>query len=163
MSVQNFTLKSSTLQGQATERECYSGCGGRNESPQLSWSGAPEGTKSFAVFVHDPDAPTSSGWWHWLLFDIPAHIGELSAGSGVADSTMLPAGAIQSLNDFGNCRYDGPCPPKGHGIHQYNITIYALDVATLGLDKNTLPAAVAFTMYTHVLAKSTLVFYHRRD
>ena len=123
-----FTLTSKDLGGQATIEEEFNGfgCSGKNESPQLSWINAPEGTKSFAVTIYDPDAPTGSGWWHWLVFDIPAHTNELVPNAGNVQLNLAPKGAIQSITDYGAKGYGGPCPPQGHGIHEYIITVYAL-------------------------------------
>lgn len=112
---------------------------GENKSPQLSWRDAPSGTKSYAVTVHDPDAPHAGGWWHWLVFDIPASVDGLpeDAGSGRG----LPNGTIQSLTDFKTTGYGGPCPPPGKP-HHYVFTVYALKVAKLGVSASDAPAVV---------------------
>ena len=132
-----FTLKSNTLGGNSTTLEEFNGfgCTGQNTSPQLSWSNAPEGTKSFAITMYDPDAPTGSGWWHWLVFDIPTDINEVLSNAGNIESGLMPAEAIQSMTDYGAYGYGGPCPPEDHGIHQYIITVHALKVDNLGLEK----------------------------
>jgi Raf kinase inhibitor-like YbhB/YbcL family protein len=158
-----FTLTSSTLGGQATESEVFNGfgCTGKNISPQLTWANAPEGTQSFAITLYDPDAPTGSGWWHWVVFDIPASTKTLPAGAG-STGARLPPGAIQSITDFGAAGYGGPCPPPGHGIHQYVLTVYALKTASLGLDKSAGAPLVGYTLNQHTLAKASLVFYHSR-
>lgn len=163
-SAQTFTLKSTSIGGQATNKEVFNGfgCTGENVSPQLSWSNAPAGTKSFAVTVYDEDAPTGSGFWHWLVFDIPASTSELKSGAGDATKQLAPAGAIQSLTDFGSYGYGGPCPPVGHGFHKYTITVHALDTDKLGPDKNTTPALVGFNLNGHTLAKASLVMYYKR-
>jgi hypothetical protein len=129
------------------------GCTGQNVSPALSWSGAPKGTKSFAVSVYDPVAPTGSGFWHWWVADLPADTTGLRKGAG--SGTGLPAGAIQARNDFGQMGYGGPCPPKGRP-HRYLFTVYALDVDKLGIDANASPAAVGLSVHAHTLAKATL-------
>jgi len=160
-----FTLSSKTLGGQATITEEFGGfgCTGENQSPQLSWAKAPEGTKSFAVTMYDPDAPTGSGWWHWLVFDIPANINELVTGAGNIDLNTAPKGAIQSITDYGIKGYGGPCPPEGHGIHQYVITVYALKTDKLELNESTNPAVVGFHLWNNTLAKSSIVTYYQRE
>jgi Raf kinase inhibitor-like YbhB/YbcL family protein len=103
------------------------GCTGKNISPELSWSGAPEGTKSFALLCHDPDAPTGgAGWWHWLVVNIPATAAGLAKDAGRADGSNLPAGAVQVATDFGSPGWGGPCPPVGDKPHRYVFTLYAL-------------------------------------
>lgn len=159
-----FTLKSDNLQGNATLTEEFNGfgCTGENQSPQLSWSNAPEGTKSFAVTMYDPDAPTGSGWWHWVVFDIPQDINELVANAGNVEKDLMPGQAIQSITNYGVPGYGGPCPPKGHGIHQYIITVHALKVDKLGLDENTNPATVGFYIWNNTLGKASIVAYYER-
>jgi len=156
-----FTLYSKDLQGQATMKERLNGagCTGQNQSPQLSWTNAPTGTKSFAITMYDSDAPTGSGWWHWIIFDIPANVNELVTNAGKISANLAPKGAIQSLTDFGVGGYGGPCPPANTGIHQYIITVYALKTDKLGLNASTLPPGVGFTIYKNTLAKASLVFY----
>ena len=159
-----FTLTSETLGGQATLAEVFDGfgCTGENRSPQLSWTGAPAGTESFAVTMYDPDAPTGSGWWHWVVFDLPADARELPAGAGGDASGVLPKGAIASVTDYGVPGYGGPCPPEGDGPHQYVITVYALDTEHLGLDATANPATVGFYLGNHTLAKASIVAYYER-
>lgn len=126
----------------------FNGCGGQNKSPQLSWSGAPEGTKSFAITCFDPDAPTGSGYWHWLAFDIPAKTTSFAAGKAEGKS---------GRNDYGMSSYGGPCPPKGDGKHRYIFTVFALDVDSIqGASADTSGASVNFMMRGHVLATGTL-------
>lgn len=158
-----FTLSSNSLGGEATINEEFNGfgCTGKNESPQLSWENAPEGTKSFAITMYDPDAPTGSGWWHWVVFDIPSNISELSSGAGNVN-LEAPEGAIQSVTDYGSNGYGGPCPPEGHGIHQYVITIHALKTDKLGLTQSTNPAVVGFYLWNNTLAKASIVTYYKR-
>jgi Raf kinase inhibitor-like YbhB/YbcL family protein len=159
-----FTLTSADVGGQATMRQVFNGfgCTGENMSPQLSWANAPEGTKSFAITVYDPDAPTGSGWWHWLAFDIPATTKGLPAGAGTPGKPGMPEGAIQSRTDFGATGYGGPCPPPGHGLHEYMVTVYALKTDKLGLDANATPAVVGYTINSQMLAKASIVFYYGR-
>jgi len=159
-----FTLSSKDLGGQGTKTLEFNGfgCSGDNQSPQLSWNNAPEGTKSFAITMYDPDAPTGSGFWHWVVFDIPANIQELVTNAGNPELTLAPKGAIQSVTDYGIKGFGGPCPPKGHGFHQYIITVYALKTDKLGLDENINPAVVGFNLWNQTLAKASIVAYYKR-
>ncbi|MEN8188438.1 MAG: YbhB/YbcL family Raf kinase inhibitor-like protein [Thermodesulfobacteriota bacterium] len=129
------------------------GCSGDNISPQLDWSGEPAGTKSFAVTVYDPDAPTGSGWWHWVVFNIPADINRLA--KGITKKNMAQ-GAIQSRTDFGSPGYGGACPPAGDKPHRYTFTIWALDVDSLSLGREATAAMVGFFLHQHQLAKAEL-------
>ena len=159
-----FSLSSNNLGGQATKTEEFNGfgCTGKNQSPQLSWSNAPEGTKSFAITMYDPDAPTGSGWWHWVVFDIPSDVNQLVENAGNVSMNLTPKNAIQSITNYGVPGYGGPCPPEGHGIHQYIITVHALKVDTLGLDANTNPAIVGYYIWNNTLAKASIVTYFER-
>ena len=132
------------------------GCSGKNVSPALSWSGAPEGAKSFALTLYDPDAPTGSGFWHWVMFNIPADVTSLAKGAGDPKSHKAPKGAVQSRNDFGMTGYGGPCPPKGHKPHRYQFTIFAVDTERLDADEHASGALVGFNLNFHTLAKATL-------
>ena len=164
ISQNTFTLSSKNLGGEATLKEEFNGfgCIGKNESPQLSWKNAPEGTRSFAITMYDPDAPTGSGWWHWVVFDIPKSTTELVANAGDIKLELTPEGTIQSITNYGSQGYGGPCPPKGHGLHQYIITVYALKTDTLGLDKNTNPAIVGYYLWNNTLAKASLITYYKK-
>jgi Raf kinase inhibitor-like YbhB/YbcL family protein len=134
-----------------------SGCTGENLSPALEWNDPPAGTKSFAVLVHDPDAPTGgAGFWHWLVIDLPASTRSLPQGAGSEDGKKLPAGAKQLETDFGEIGYGGPCPPKGHGPHRYVFTVYALGVEKLDARPNERTAVVGFMVNHHALAKASL-------
>lgn len=159
-----FTLSSNNLGGQATKAEEFNGfgCTGSNESPQLSWKNAPEGTKSFAVTIYDPDAPTGSGWWHWVVFDIPSNVNELVKNAGNISLNLAPKGSIQSITNYGKPGYGGPCPPEGHGAHQYIITVYALKTDSLGLTKDTNPAIVGYYLWNNMLEKASIVAYYQR-
>lgn len=132
------------------------GPGGGNLSPQLSWSGFPEGTASFAVTCFDPDAPTPCGFWHWLAVDLPASVTSLDSGAGGSDST-LPSGAFHARNDFGNRQYDGASPPPGDVVHRYFYVVHAVDTAKLGADAASSPARVSFMLAFHTLARAVLV------
>jgi Raf kinase inhibitor-like YbhB/YbcL family protein len=160
-----FTLSSNDLGGVATINEEFNGfgCTGVNQSPQLSWKNAPEGTKSFAVTMYDPDAPTGSGWWHWVVFDIPTSTNELVSGAGNTELNLTPEGVIQSITDYGANGYGGPCPPEGHGLHQYIITVYALKTDKLGLNESTNPAVVGYNLWNNTLAKASIVAYYQRN
>lgn len=158
-SAQTFTLKSNEIGGQATNRQFLNafGCHGENISPELSWVNAPAGTQSFAVTIYDKDAPTGSGFWHWLIFNIPANVTELKSDAGAVSKNLAPAGSIQSNNDMGQPGYVGPCPPPGL-IHEYLITVYALKTK-LSVDKNTPPALVGFNINANTTAKASMVMY----
>lgn len=133
------------------------GAGGQDVSPQLSWSGAPEGTQSYAVTVYDPDAPTASGFWHWAVTGIPAAVTELPRGAGDENGSGLPEGAIQLANDAGSQRYIGAAPPEGHGTHHYYFVVHAVDVADLGVGPDASPAFLGFNLFSHTLARATIV------
>jgi Raf kinase inhibitor-like YbhB/YbcL family protein len=156
---QTFTLKSNDVGGQATQKQFANsfGCHGGNISPELSWVNAPAGTQSFAVTMYDKDAPTGSGFWHWVVFNIPATVSELVTDAGDLTKGLTPAGAIQSNTDAGQPGYTGPCPPAG-APHEYLITVYALKT-TLPLDKNTSAAVVGFYLFNTMLAKASIVMY----
>lgn len=159
---QNFTLKSKELGGQATARQFANGmgCNGANVSPQLYWENAPAGTQRFAVTMYDKDAPTGSGFWHWVVFNIPASTTELPAGAGDVRKALAPPGCVQSVTDFGQPGYGGPCPPPG-APHQYLITVYALS-KPLELGTTASPALVGFHLGQAALAQASLVIYGKR-
>ncbi len=161
---QEFTLKSDDLAGQLTEAQVFSGfgCNGKNISPALKWVHAPADTKSFAVSVYDPDAPTGSGWWHWVVFNIPADTRELKAGAGNPQAKLLPQGSVQSMTDYGKPGFGGACPPVGDKAHRYIFTIYAMDEAKLDLDEKASPAMVGFFLNQHAIAKASLIAYYKR-
>ncbi|MDF2692340.1 MAG: Phospholipid-binding protein [Labilithrix sp.] len=133
------------------------GAGGEDVSPQLSWSGFPKETKSFAVTVYDPDAPTASGFWHWAVLDIPANVTELPTNAGDPSANKLPAKAITLRNDAGGARFIGAAPPAGHGPHRYFVVVHAVDVESLGLGPDTAPAILGFNLFSHTLARAILV------
>jgi Raf kinase inhibitor-like YbhB/YbcL family protein len=132
------------------------GAGGSDTSPQLSWSGFPPETKSFAVTVYDPSAPTGAGFWHWAVVDIPVTTTELASGAGDEEGAQLPPGALQLKNDASIARYLGAAPPAGHGKHTYFIAVHALDVESLGLDAGATPAFLGFNMSGHTLARAVI-------
>lgn len=131
------------------------GCTGANVSPRLQWTGAPAGTKSFAVTVYDPDAPTGSGWWHWVVFNIPATTTELEAGAGEAAGSKAPRGAVQSMTDFGAPGFGGACPPPGDKPHRYIFTVHALKVDSLPLDAKAPGAMVGYYLGQNTIAKAS--------
>jgi Raf kinase inhibitor-like YbhB/YbcL family protein len=138
------------------------GMGGDNVSPHLRWSGAPEGTQSFVVTCFDPDAPTGSGFWHWVLFDVPASTTELPRGAGSGDQVGRPAGAIHARNDAGALEYIGCAPPEGHGDHRYVFAVHALSVPTLGIDSSASPAVVGFNAFFNTIGRGVLIAHYGR-
>lgn len=132
--------------------------GGKDISPEISWSGAPSDTKSFVVTLYDPDAPTGSGFWHWAVSNIPASVNELPQDAGNKDNSKLPLGAIQLPNDARVKKYIGAAPPKGHGVHHYFLTVWALDVEIVDIPEDSTPAFLGFNMFGHVLARGVLNF-----
>ncbi|TAJ66994.1 YbhB/YbcL family Raf kinase inhibitor-like protein [Brevundimonas sp.] len=126
---------------------------GGNRSPQLSWSGAPEGAKSFAVTCYDPDAPTGSGFWHWTVANIPADVTELAEGASPAG---LPDGAVEGRTDFGEPGFGGAAPPKGHGPHRYIFTVFAVDTDRLDVTPENSGAVFGFNLHFHTLAKASI-------
>jgi Raf kinase inhibitor-like YbhB/YbcL family protein len=157
--MKSFTLTSRDLEGQITLAHIFDGwgAGGENISPQLSWQNAPADTKSFAVTIYDAAAPTGSGWWHWVVFNIPADINELPSGAGTKPE-LLPKGAVSSLTDFGKPGYGGPVPIPGSGFHPYVVTVHALS-EILSLDNTANPATVGFTTGPLTLGKASIVAY----
>ena len=163
---QRFSLASADLSRTAKigERHVFNGfgCSGQNVSPALSWSGAPAGTKSFAVTVYDPDAPTGSGWWHWVLYNVPASVTSLAAGAGSTTPAALPAGATQGTTDFGSKGYGGPCPPPGDKPHRYIFTVHALKVDRIEVPANATAALVGFELNANRLGSATFTARYGR-
>lgn len=137
------------------------GCEGANLSPQLRWSGAPAGTKSFAVTVYDPDAPSGSGWWHWTVFNLPAATDMLASGAGGVGG-VLPAGAVQGRTDFGQPGFGGACPPPGDKAHHYQFTVWALKVDQLPIDANASGAMAGFMIRANALGHAQLTARYGR-
>jgi len=154
-----FTLSSPTIKpgSMLTEAQVFKGfgCEGKNTSPALKWSGAPSGTKSYAVTVYDPDAPTGSGWWHWVVYNIPASATELPEGAGGADGKGLPAGTAQGRTDFGSAGFGGACPPKGDKPHRYIFTVHALKTDKIEVPADASAALVGFMLNANRLAKAS--------
>lgn len=162
MATSTFTLKSNELGGQLSNKQYVNGMGftGENQSPQLYWENAPAETESFAVTILDLDAPTGNGFWHWVVFNIPANISELKSGAGDLAKNLVPAGAIQSNTDMGTPGYAGAAPPEGPA-HRYLITVHALS-KKLDLDKKATPAYVGFNLHFSTLQKASLVVYGKK-
>jgi Raf kinase inhibitor-like YbhB/YbcL family protein len=159
-----FTLKSDQIGGQLTIDQVYSGfgCSGKNISPQLKWINAPKNAKSFALTVYDPDAPTGSGWWHWVIFNIPANATELVTDAGNVQKNLAPKGSVQSMTDYGKTGFGGACPPQGDKPHRYTFTLFALDVPKLDLDEKANAALVGFMLNAHSIEKASLISYYGR-
>jgi Raf kinase inhibitor-like YbhB/YbcL family protein len=139
------------------------GCTGGNLSPPLQWTGAPAGTKSFVVTLFDPDEhSTPSGWWHWVVYDLPATVDKLPKGAGAEHSSVLPPGTLQGRTDLGNDAYHGPCPDKGSPPHRYTFTIYALSVEKLDVAPDSSGAMVVSTANDHLLGKAVFIAHYGR-
>lgn len=166
---EGFTLESDDISGQLTKAQVYKGygCNGGNTSPALRWRNTPQGTKSFVVTVYNPDAPTGSGWWHWVIFNIPAHVTQLKRDAENLDKKLTPAGSIQSVTDWGHPGFGGACPPKGE-YHSHVFNVYALDIKKAGMDPNNMldakstPAMLGCLIADHIIAKASLVAYYQR-
>lgn len=154
-SVSSPTFNSSTPLPQTHVLNGF-GCSGENRSPALSWHNAPNGTKSYAITMYDPDAPTGSGWWHWVVFDIPAWADGVSENAGSTTAQHLPNGAIQGRTDFGSQGYGGPCPPQGTGPHKYVLTVYALKVEKLPVPPDASAAMVGFMINANRLGSAAI-------
>jgi Raf kinase inhibitor-like YbhB/YbcL family protein len=132
----------------------FTAAGGENRSPQLSWSGAPEGTQSYVVTCFDPDAPVVSGFWHWIVVDLPASVTSLEQGAGASDASL--PGGFHVRSDFGTADYGGAAPPQGDHPHRYFFVVHAVDVPTLGVDASATPAVVGFNLVFHTLARAII-------
>lgn len=163
----DFKLESPNLQdgGQLPNKQVANtmGCKGDNLSPALKWNDPPAGTKSLAITIYDPDAPTGSGWWHWLVYNIPASTRTLNEGAGTASGIGLPKDAVQVRNDEGKKEFGGACPPVGDKPHHYIITLYALSVDSLKVPSDASPAMVGFMLNKSVLAKTSITPEYSRN
>ncbi len=138
------------------------GCNGQNISIPLVWKNVPKDAKSLALTMYDPDAPTGSGFWHWLIVNIPVATTSLPENAGVAENKNLPAGSVQARNDAGTATYFGPCPPKGDKKHRYIFTIFAVKTDKLNIDANTSGAVVGFMLHFNTLAKASVTYRYGR-
>ena len=161
-----FTLASPTIKpgSMLTEAQVFNGfgCSGKNVSPALKWSGAPAGTKSFAITVYDPDAPTGSGWWHWVVYNIPAGTTELPEGAGSADGKGLPAGSVQGRTDFGAPGFGGACPPPGDKPHRYIFTVHALKTEKIEAPADATAALIGFMINANRLGQASFTAKYGR-
>jgi Raf kinase inhibitor-like YbhB/YbcL family protein len=165
-SADGFTLTSPQIKpgGRIADEQVFNnfGCQGGNLSPALTWKGAPAGTKSFAVTVYDLDAPTGSGWWHWVVFNIPANVTGLAKNAGNPEAGLTPAGSVQSRTDFGKAGFGGPCPPAGDKPHRYQIAVHALKTDKLPLDESAPAAMVGFYLHQNLIARAVLKAQYSR-
>ena len=163
----DFKLSSPEIKANAMMPKSYEfngfGCSGDNKSPALKWSGAPKDSKSFAITVYDPDAPTGSGWWHWVVINIPSGITELTANAGALNSATLPKGAVQSRTDFGVAAWGGPCPPQGDKPHRYIFTVYALKTDKLEVPADATAALTGYMIHANMLGKASFTAKYRRS
>ena len=154
-----FSLSSPTVKPNSTltQDQVFNGfgCTGKNISPALKWSGAPKDTKSFAVTVYDPDAPTGSGWWHWVMYNIPASVNELPEGAGDAKGAQVPKGAVQGRTDFGSAGFGGACPPAGDKPHRYIFTVYALKTDKIDAPADGTAALIGFMINANKIGKAS--------
>lgn len=138
------------------------GCTGNNISPELVWKNAPEGTKSFALTVYDPDAPTGSGWWHWVVYNLTATTDKLAAGVGTADGNKLPAGSLQGRTDFGAPGFGGACPPVGDKAHRYIFTLHALKTDKIEVPADATAALIGYMINANRIAQTSFTAYYGR-
>jgi len=162
----DFQLTSPTIKPDAilTEEQVFDGfgCSGKNQSPALQWTAGPQDTKSYAITVYDPDAPTGSGWWHWVVYNIPASATGFVAGAGDPTGKLLPPGAIQGRSDFGTHAFGGACPPPGDPPHRYIFTIYALKIDRIDVPSDASAAHIGFMIHANTLGKASFTARYGR-
>jgi hypothetical protein len=154
-------LSSTDIKGQIGNDQVFNsfGCTGNNISPQLSWSGAPQGTKSFAITAYDPDAPTGSGWWHWVVFNIDASLNEIKTA---ASTKHMPEGSVESITSYGTAGFGGACPPVGDKPHRYIFTVIALDTEKIDQTAQARPELIGYFINSHAIAKASIMAYFGR-
>ena len=160
---ENFTLSSADVRDDTfSMMQVYDsfGCTGKNVSPAIAWKNAPSGTKSFALTMFDPDAPTGSGWWHWVVLNIPANASSIPTGA--SRTPKMPAGALEMRTDFGTTGYGGPCPPAGDKPHRYVLTLHALDVDRLDIDPQATAAHASYMIRANTIATATFTAAYGR-
>lgn len=162
----DFILTSPTLKSTAvlTEDQVFDGfgCSGKNQSPALKWTPGPQETKSYALTVYDPDAPTGSGWWHWVVYNVPANVTELAAGAGDATGQLLPSGASQGRTDYGSYAFGGACPPQGDKPHRYIFTVHALKIEKIDIPVDSSAALIGFMINANSLGKASFTAMYGR-
>lgn len=162
----DFKLSSPEIKPGSTMAKSFEfngfGCSGENRSPALKWSGAPRDTRSFAVTMYDPDAPTGSGWWHWVVINIPADTTELAANAGALNSTTLPKGAVQNRTDYGVAAWGGACPPQGDKPHRYIFTVYALKIDKIDVPADATAALTGYMIHANALGKASFTAKYGR-
>lgn len=165
-SAADFQLSSPTLKPDATLpiEQVFNGfgCSGKNISPALSWTNPPAGTQSYALTVYDPDAPTGSGWWHWVVYNIPADTHALAEGAGTPEGKKLPAGTAQGRTDFGTTGFGGACPPEGDKPHRYIFTLHALNTPHLDIPEGATAALIGFMINAHRIEQTQFTAYYGR-
>jgi Raf kinase inhibitor-like YbhB/YbcL family protein len=165
-STNGFSLSSPDIQADAAIDRKFEfdgfGCSGENKSPALRWTGAPPGTKSFAVTVYDPDAPTGSGWWHWFVINIPADVTELPANAGAVGDANLPKGARHVRIDYGMAGWGGVCPPEGDPPHRYIFTVHALGTDKLDIPPDATAALAGFMVNGNTIGKASFTAKYGR-
>ena len=162
---ENFTLESPEIAstGFTAEQEFSGfGCSGKNVSPKIEWKNPPANTKSFGLTMYDPDAPTGSGWWHWVVVNIPQTASALNKGSGDVSAKKAPVGVLQTRTDFGAYGYGGPCPPEGSPAHRYKFKLFALNVEKLPVEKDSSAALVGYMLNTHSIASTEFTVNYQR-